>query len=359
MDKWLLEHYHAKGRLIRRIPVDKFPFVVGRMSHISLRIESHEVSRNHAEFITCGDDLVLKDLGSINGTFVNHKPITRKQILRHGDIIHFANNEYRLIRETIDDSFCEDETNLGISTLTRYLPRGLNELQELLNDFMLTAVFQEIVGRDEKKVFGFESLGRGAHPKLTANPGGLFRVAESSGSAVLLSEMMRASGVNRAMESGITQPLFVNTHPHELENPDRLLDSLATLRKNNPSAQLVLEIHEEAVANHQTMDRIKRELKRQHIRLAYDDFGAGQARLLNLVETPPDFLKFDMAMVQGLHKAPLAHWRLVESLVKLSRDAGIIVIGEGIDAYEDAEACWEIGFDYLQGYYFSPHLRPH
>lgn len=358
MDKWILEYYHERGKSLRRLPVDKFPFVVGRLGHFHLHIDSHEVSRKHAEFRVHGDSLVLEDLGSSNGTFVNHKRITSKQALRHGDIIHFANNEYRLIRETVDDSFCEDETCFGIATLTTNLPKGLSELQELLNDSLLNAVFQEIVARDGEKVFAFESLGRGAHPKLPVSPGGLFRLAESSGSAVLLSEMMRDTGVKLAMESGIARPLFVNTHPHELDDPDRLLDSLSSLRQSSPSAKLVLEIHEEAVANHQTMDRIKQELKRHGIGLAYDDFGAGQARLLNLVETPPDFLKFDMAMVQGLHKAPLAHWRLVESLVSLSRDAGITVIAEGIDSHEDAEACWDLGFDYLQGYYFSPHMRP-
>ena len=76
------------------------------------------------------------------------------------------------------------------------------------------------------------------------------------------------------------------------------------------------------------------------------------------METPPDFLKFDMAMVQGIHKAPKAHRRMIKSLVRLSKDTGITVIAEGIDCPKDAEACRKLGFDYLQGYYFSPKLRP-
>ncbi|MEN8142714.1 MAG: EAL domain-containing protein, partial [Thermodesulfobacteriota bacterium] len=344
--------------VLNRVQIDKSPFKAGRRINVPLCIDSKDVSRNHAVFIVEGNNLSLSDLGSTNGTFVNHKQITDKYLLRHGDIIHFANAEYRLLREIVADNLAEDETFCGIAELTSRLPQGLNELQELLNGSLLTAVFQEIVTGDEKSVFGYESLGRGTHPKLPVNPGGLFQLAESSGAAVGLSEMMRTTGVKLAASSGITQPLFVNTHPQELENPDRLLDSLFSLREVYPATLLVLEIHEEAVADHLTMDRIKRELKGHGIDLAYDDFGAGQARLLNLVETPPDFLKFDMAMIQGIHKAPKAHWRMVESLVKLSKDAGATVTAEGIDCPEDAEACQNIGFDYLQGYYFSPAIRP-
>lgn len=354
---WLLEHFNDKTKLLNRVVIDKSPFNVGRQIDVPLCIDSNDVSRCHAVFTKAGNHLTLSDRCSTNGTFVNLKPITGDHVLQHGDIIHFANVEYRLIREIITDNFAEDETFCGISTLTCRLPKGLNELQELLDATMLSAVFQEIVSPDGKSVFGYESLGRGNHPKLPINPGGLFQLAESSGKAEVLSEMMRSRGVALAASSGITAPLFINTHPRELDHPDRLLNSLFSLKDLYPEADLVLEIHEEAVADHRTMDRIKRELQLHDMKMAYDDFGAGQARLLNLVETPPDFLKFDMAMIQGIHKAPKAHWRMVESLVHLSKDAGIKVAAEGIDCLEDAEACCKLGFDYLQGYYFSPKLR--
>jgi EAL domain-containing protein (putative c-di-GMP-specific phosphodiesterase class I) len=358
MYNWLLEHYCKETRGINRILIDETPFNVGRQTNAPLCINSKDVSRTHASFTVKGNNLILSDLGSANGTFVNHKPIAKSHILTHGDIIHFANVEYRLIREIVADNFSEDETFCGIAELTSRLPTGLNELQELLNNSLVTAVFQEIVTNDGKTVFGYESLGRGKHSKLPVNPGGLFQLAESSGMAVGLSEMMRVIGVELAKSSGTTQPLFVNTHPHELENPDRLLDSLFSLKDRFPAMNLVLEIHEEAVANNLTMERIKKELKDCGIKLAYDDFGSGQARLSNLVETPPDFLKFDIAMIQGIHKAPKAHRRLVESLVQISKDAGITVTAEGIDNPNDAKTCRKIGFDYLQGYYFSPHLIP-
>ena len=40
-----------------------------------------------------------------------------------------------------------------------------------------------------------------------------------------------------------------------------------------------------------------------NIDLAYDDFGAGQARLLELIEVPVKYVKFDIALIRGLPTA--------------------------------------------------------
>src|SRR5256885_16736849 len=89
------------------------------------------------------------------------------------------------------------------------------------------------------------------------------------------------------------------------------------------------------------------------MRLAYDDFGAGQARFVELVEVPPDFLKFDMKLVQGLHTASLARQQLVGSLVQMASDLGILPLAEGIESEEDGIACRELGFVLGQGYYYG------
>jgi EAL domain-containing protein (putative c-di-GMP-specific phosphodiesterase class I) len=358
MNTWQLEFYNKETGVLDRIKIDKSPFSVGRQPGLPLFIDSQEVSRNHAAFMILGDDLTLSDQNSTNGTFVNLKPITAHHVMKDGDIIHFATSEYRLIMETVADEDLPVESTPEFGELTSRFPKGIAELQEMLNTSLLTTVFQEIVSDNGKSVFAYEALGRGRHPTLPINPGSLFQLAESSGTAVHLSEMMRKMGAALAVMSGISKPIFVNSHPRELDNPDRLLGLLSALRAKYSGIKLVLQVHEAAIADYQTMARFKKELKQLNIDLAYDDFGLDLVRLLNLIETPPDFLKFNMAVVQGLHKAPREHRRLVEALTKAGKDAGITLIAKGIDCAEDGKACHKIGFDYLQGYYFSPKLRP-
>ena len=352
MSHWFLEFYISESKKIGRIKIDTFPFLIGRQVDLPLAIESSDVSRLHAEITKVGNHLSLRDLGSTNGTFINHKPVTEIHNLQHGDVLHFAHTEYRVIREESSTGFSPDETMLGISALSNNLPEGLSELQELLDNSLVTAKFEKIVDSQELSVCAYEVLGRGQHPDLPQSPKELFRIAESAGQAIRLSELFRRKGVESAMNSGITLPLFVNTHPIELEDSERLLKSISELREDFPSSKLVLEIHEEAIADQHSMNDIRSQLKQFNVGVAYDDFGAGQARLLELVEAPPDILKFDIAFIRGIDSAPQARLHMIEVLVELCKEAGVKALAEGVDSAMAVDICRELGFDLLQGYHF-------
>ncbi len=351
MSHWYLECFTKDRDSTKRIPLDRFPFVVGRYSDLPLSLESPDVSRRHAEFIF-DKVLFLRDLGSSNGTYVNRQKISDFQELHHGDIMHFANMEFRLIHEEFQEGFDLDATQFGISELSSLLPEGLQELQELLDKSLTTAELEVIVNSHDHSLFGYEILGRGTHPQLPQKPIPLFHIAESGGMAVKLSEMLRDRGVEIAEKFALDLPFFVNTHPRELDDPERMIRSIFRLRKRFPSMKLVLEIHEEAVTNPDTMLDLKRRLQSEGIMLAYDDFGSGQARLLELVQAPPEFLKFDISLIDCIDKASPLHLHMVETLVKLCRESKIMSLAEGVHSAGLAEICRNIGFDLLQGYFF-------
>lgn len=89
------------------------------------------------------------------------------------------------------------------------------------------------------------------------------------------------------------------------------------------------------------------------VMLAYDDFGAGQARLMELAEVPPDFVKFDISMVRKIHEAPAPRQQMLETLVSMVRDWGIAPLAEGIENAEEAKACEDLGFQYAQGFHYG------
>src|SRR5579875_2314960 len=63
---------------------------VGRTRENALCVSDPEVSRRHARFLKRGDTVVLEDLGSSNGTFVNGELISGEVTLRDGDRIAFG-----------------------------------------------------------------------------------------------------------------------------------------------------------------------------------------------------------------------------------------------------------------------------
>ncbi len=57
----------------------------GRHDDCQLRIKSSEVSRRHCQFFEKNGLLLVKDLGSSNGTFLNGKKIDGQRVLEPGD----------------------------------------------------------------------------------------------------------------------------------------------------------------------------------------------------------------------------------------------------------------------------------
>lgn len=67
------------------VPLSDGITVVGRQEDCQLRIASSQVSRRHCEIFEKKGLLLVKDLGSSNGTFVNGKKVEGQLVLEHGD----------------------------------------------------------------------------------------------------------------------------------------------------------------------------------------------------------------------------------------------------------------------------------
>lgn len=73
-----------RGGKRRDFPLGSAHTTIGRRNDCSLRIPAADVSRRHCEISTLDRDVVVRDLGSANGTFVNGKRIAEKA-LKPGD----------------------------------------------------------------------------------------------------------------------------------------------------------------------------------------------------------------------------------------------------------------------------------
>ncbi len=358
---WYLEGYFGRQTVVSRLAINLFPFMIGREGGVDFSVPSDRVSKVHAaidEQTHASDSLVLRDLNSTNGTFINHQRLTGETTIEHGDVIHFADFEVRLIRETTADvarNESLDKTTAGLDQLSRKLPLGIRELQELLNNKTVVPAFQPIVCSNTESIHAYEVLGRGSHSSLAKNPVPLFRIAESvEGLANALSVVFRDAGLARAATFDTSAKFFINLHPDELKDIPALVRQMEETRNRYPHLALVLEVHEQSAPDLHCIILLKKELDRLDIELAYDDFGAGQARLLELVEAPAQYLKFDVKMVHDIHRAPEARRDMIEMLVTLAKKMGMYTIAEGIESIEDVQVCKALGFDFIQGFYYAP-----
>lgn len=70
----------------RRFPVEQDVATIGRGEGCDLRIPLGDVSRKHCSLIKSDEGLVIQDIGSSNGTYVNGKRV-QEASLRPGDLI--------------------------------------------------------------------------------------------------------------------------------------------------------------------------------------------------------------------------------------------------------------------------------
>lgn len=70
---------------------------VGRGEHNTLTIQDSSVSDRHCEILLSGREVIVRDLGSRNGTIVNGRRLSQQQCeLLHGQIVKFGGVEARL-----------------------------------------------------------------------------------------------------------------------------------------------------------------------------------------------------------------------------------------------------------------------
>ncbi len=343
---WHLSGQLSDGELVRQFRVDAARFTVGRRPEASLSISSPSVSRDHAELTVVDDGLLLRDLRSTNGTFVNGTRIYEPCTVYHGDLLQFGQMVFRVVQQstesgpqTVKDDSCD-----------RAL--ALIQFDQLMTQRTVAPHFQPIVALSDKQVFGYEVLARSRFFGLK-DPRSMFAAAKVLDLEGELSRILREEGLRSGRVLPDGHALFVNTHPIEMDDVELLIFSLQELRESEPRRPVVLEIHEASVTHSETMLKLRAALTELGIGLAYDDFGAGQARLVELVDVPPDYLKFDMKLVQNIQSASGDRQRMLASLVKMVCDLGITPLAEGIETAGDDEICRQIGFTCAQGFYYG------
>lgn len=348
---WYLEGFIDSSRERWRTVIDSLPLGVGREQGASLQLFSSGVSNRHAELFRRDRGLWLRDLGSTNGTRLNFAPLEAPAPLREGDVIHFADLEFRVGVYRPAGSAAQPLTQtLTPDELSAYLREHDAEFGELLDKRAVYPLFQPVVSLADGGIVGFELLSRGTLKGAEVTPVELFSIAERLGRELELSELFRTTGLRHAARLGGRPLIFLNTHPAEISARRELLRSLAELRRRHRELRIVLEIHEAAMTEVGVLQQLRDELQQLEILMAFDDFGTGRSRLLELADVPPDYVKFDMGFVRNLDAASARRRETVESLVAMTRGSGIVPIAEGIETENEEAACRQVGFEIAQGY---------
>jgi EAL domain-containing protein (putative c-di-GMP-specific phosphodiesterase class I) len=348
---WFIVRRSENGDDQHRTLVVGITFTVGRRPKSNLCLSHQTVSGHHAELRREGEDLLLVDVGSTNGTLLNGVRVREPKTLHHGDVVHFGQMVFAIEYKPPQLSSLNDLQN---KTFVASIPEDAVLYQgfdRLLNKPDIDPYFQPIVDLRNGSTIGYEVLVR-SRIKGLEFPDRIFRIAAMRTSEARLSEVCRSEGLLSGIQLDPNGTYFLNTHAAELETR-RLFESLRELRHDYPNMSIVLEIHEAAITSVAYLTELMALLRELEIDLAYDDFGAGQARLIELFEVPPKYLKFDLSFIRGLEHASQLHRSSVRALLNVVHDLDVIALAEGVETQAQSDICRELGFDMVQGYLYG------
>lgn len=346
---WILSGRLVEGGESRSIPLSPLPFRVGRRSELSLTLSRPTVSGLHAEFVVVDRKLILRDLNSTNGTFVNGDRLRGERELQDHDMIQFADAPFRL------HHCASDSPSQTVNTDVCNQALAMVQFDSLITGKAVIPHYQPIVELATGRLRAYEALARSRLVGLEM-PLFMFTAAEELGLTNELTQMLRRVSVEESFLFVDLPHLFLNTHPCELDSVKNLLDSCEELRRLTPHQRITIEIHEGAIAQVAEMVALCKGLKTLEMTLAFDDFGAGQARIAELAEVCPQYIKFDRCMIQDLDAAEPSRRRVVASLVKMAHDLGAIPLAEGVETQGERDACIDSGFVLSQGYFHGKPL---
>ncbi len=85
---------HAGPLAGKGFPITGSTLTFGRGSDNDIVLDDTQVSRNHARLIRHGDEVIIEDLGSTNGTLINGKPVVGQHVLQPADIISIGSSVF-------------------------------------------------------------------------------------------------------------------------------------------------------------------------------------------------------------------------------------------------------------------------
>jgi diguanylate cyclase (GGDEF)-like protein/PAS domain S-box-containing protein len=232
--------------------------------------------------------------------------------------------------------------------LARDLPSALAQEQ-------FRMVYQPVVGAEERRVLGIESLVRWDHPQLgTVPPDEFISLAEEEGLIVPLQRwvLRRATRDAAAMlAAGWEVMTSVNVSVRHIQAGCLAPDVASALAEAGlPPQKLILEITESVMLDAE--DRLQSDLATLEAMgcvLSIDDFGRGYSSLAYLARLPVAILKLDREFLADIETDERSA-TLVAGVVDLGRRLGMDVVAEGVENPAQLGILRGMGCRYLQGW---------
>jgi EAL domain-containing protein (putative c-di-GMP-specific phosphodiesterase class I)/AmiR/NasT family two-component response regulator len=208
-------------------------------------------------------------------------------------------------------------------------------------------VFQPVFDLKTGTVLGVEALSR-FEPDGGMTPDRWFEAAWQVGLGLELELATARMGLEHLERIPQTVHVMINLSPGTAISP-----RFVELASRFPAGRIVVEVTEHArVDDYEALNGVLHPLRRQGLRLAVDDAGAGFASLRHILQLAPDLIKLDGSITAGIDKDASSR-ALASALTSFAAEIGAIMTAEGIETENELVALRAMGVPQGQGYFLA------
>lgn len=341
-----LKHFIPFRGLVARMSGDEFyVFLYGYGGKEEIRRVIRDVREGISRVnLALPDKQLLKIRASAGVSWYPDDSTAYDELIRYAD---FAMYQVKNTCKGEVQEFCEADYQRD-----SFLLRSKEEFNRLLDEQLVSYIFQPIVDVRTGDIYAYEALMRPQTPGLKM-PSEVMAMARSQSKLYQVERMTLFRSLedfSRYDASTGERKLFINSIPNQtLEEED--VEALEE-RYPNLLGRVVVELTEDEKHSEAMTVRKLAIIDRWRALMALDDYGSGYNGDAMLLTFRPNFVKIDMSLVRGIDQDENRQ-EIFRNMVSYSRQRGIRVIAEGVETEAEMRTLVRLGVDYIQGFYFG------
>ncbi len=219
----------------------------------------------------------------------------------------------------------------------------LGRIQSIIDEDSFSVVYQPIFDLGQNRIVGFESLTRFAG--IPVAPDAVFKEAAQVG----LSQQLEIGAIRKALANlrAFPEDTFtaLNISPDNIAN-----GAVGGALLGVPLRRIVLEVTEYvSVADYAQFASAIEPFRRNGLRLAIDDAGAGYASFRHILKLQPDIIKLDMSLTRDIDTDQTRR-ALAAALIRFAQETGSLIIAEGVETEAELSVLRRLHVNEVQGY---------
>ncbi|PKO26035.1 MAG: diguanylate cyclase [Betaproteobacteria bacterium HGW-Betaproteobacteria-8] len=230
-----------------------------------------------------------------------------------------------------------------------------DELDMIIDDRSLHAVFQPVINLANAEVLGYEGLVRGPQDSQLHMPLTLFETAKNANRLAVVEQLSSEVVLETFGGFGSHSRLFINVSPESFTQfATNIAAILAYTHKLGLDPRTIVIELTESTPNfdYQRIKNAAGHYRKMGFEIAIDDLGEGFSSLRLWSELHPDYVKIDKHFIQNINNDSLK-LEFVRSIQRIAECSGAKVIAEGIESQAQLSIVKDLKIAYGQGYLFA------